>query len=118
MQDGRVGAHRPMGNTDLVSYGIFQEEADIRAHVCVNASSVYVYKRESCVEVVSSGLYRQVPVYTGNIKTAMGFLVPPDEIKECVRIPVMYKVMEFVKFDKDLSTSQKGAKAVALVKWL
>ena len=81
---GIVGETSEMGNTTLVDYGIQTEESDIRAHVAVYAHKVYVYRTEQGRAVLEGHLiYRLVPVYTGRVKTAEGYLVPPSDIDGC-----------------------------------
>lgn len=109
--DGEYGVTR-LGNTQLVEYGIRQEKSDIRAHVSVDTNSVYVYGTSEGIEAINTGEHRKAPAYTGSMITAEGYLVPPDAIKGCKRIPIPPGLMSFNKTD---STSAKGDKAVRVV---
>ena len=109
--DGKPGVTR-LGNTQLVEYGIRQEKSDIRAHVSVATKSVYVYGTSDGVAAINTGMYRKAPAYTGSIVTAEGYLVPPDAISGCKRIPIPSDLMSFNTTD---STSVKGDKAMRVV---
>lgn len=116
MLSARAGTHGgiKLGNTTLVDYGIQTEESDLRVHVCVSVGAVYVYQTSDGVKAVESGLWRKVPVYTGTLKTAEGFLVPPDRIEGCnmKQIPEDIGIV-FYKHD---NTSEKGRKALEVVR--
>jgi len=106
------------GNTKLVDYGIMHEESDIRAHVSVITGIVYVYPTAEAVELVGSGNYRMASAYTNGIETARGYLVPPGDIPHCREVPIPPKVLTAARFLEGDTTSQKGDKAVSIVKWL
>jgi hypothetical protein len=75
---------RAQGNRELVNHGIQNEESDIRAHVGVYAQKVYVFRTEAGREVIQrEPPYRCVPVYTGSIQTAEGYVVPARDIEGC-----------------------------------
>ena len=106
------------GNTKLIDYGIFEEESAMRAHVCVASRVVYVFKTKNVVDVIKNGDYRNVPVYTDGVITAMGYLVPPEDIPGCEEIHPPVKWWGKVAFKQDDSTTVKGEKAVTIVKGL
>lgn len=107
-----------LGNTRLVEYGIHTEKSDIRAHVSVTTKSVYVYMTTSGVDAISNNdSYRKVPAYTGNIITAMGYLVPPADIPGCKRIVIPNDLLQNAKLTNPKeTTTAKGNKAVYIVK--
>jgi hypothetical protein len=109
------GATRP-GNTELVSYGIQDYSCDLMVHVAVKARKVYVYPTNSGKRAIESGLYRTAPAYTGNIKTAIGYLVPPEEINGCKWFDIPKELFDKYQFRYKASTSTKGNKATKLVK--
>lgn len=111
-----------MGNTELVKYGIQNEQSDIRAHVCVTVGRVYVYPTAAGIEAINTKRYRRVPVRThvGNgrqVVTAEGFLVPPSHIRRCVSMEIPDRLMEKLAFRPEDSTTAKGEKAVKAVTW-
>jgi hypothetical protein len=103
-------------NTKLVEYGIQNEQSDIRAHVSMFANRVYVYHTKDGKEAAESGKYPQKPARTGEMITAMGYIVPPRAIPGCkaVDIPEMYHN----SIKETDSTSEKGRKAVDIVSYL
>ncbi|MBU1067002.1 hypothetical protein KKE60_04415, partial [Patescibacteria group bacterium] len=115
---GTLGEPMSIGNTQLVEYGIFNEGSLLRAHVCVASRVVYVFETGKVVELIRSGNYRNVPVYTGDIVTATGYLVPPMDIPGCFEVHVPVKWWGKVGFREDENTTIKGNKAVAVVKGL
>ena len=87
-----VGTHgatsQLLGNTSLVDYGIQDEQSDVRIHVGVYSQEVYVYKTQDGRDSIDPIKHRKVPVWTGNIQTATGYVVPLDDIKDCQVLPV------------------------------
>lgn len=106
------------GNTKLVEYGILSEGSDIRAHVCVLEKCVYVYPTVSGIETVKSGAYKKAVARQGEIITAVGYLVPPRKIKNCRRVDIPDHIIEKAAFSEFDTTTEKGDKAVRVVKWL
>lgn len=104
------------GNTKLIEYGIQTDKSDFRAHVCVNAKTVYVFPTKNALERVKTGLYPCKPVYTNGIHTANGYTVPPDDIFQINEIKIPDKWLEIVNFSNNDSTSIKGEKAIRIVK--
>lgn len=115
---GNLGATKSNGNTTLVDYGIQNEESDIRVHICPQTNMAYVYQTQLCRDVVTSGNFRQGQAYTGNIVTGVGYLVPPEQIPECVGIDLLSSGSAGIPFSSGESTSLKGDKAVQVVKHL
>lgn len=114
---GTAGVTRP-GNTVLIEYGIQNEKSDLRAHVSVVGRCVYVYRTETALSVIASNKYRKVPVMTGNIVTATGYVVPPSDIANIKIVDIPEKIMLLANFSQFDSTSAKGDKAVKIIKWL
>ena len=89
MTVGTRGATSPLlGNTSLVDYGIQDEQSDVRIHVGVYSQEAYVYKTQDGRDSIDPIKHRKVPVWTGNIHTATGYVVPLDNIKDCQVLPV------------------------------
>ena len=105
-------------NTQLVPYGIYEEKTDIRAHVSVAGKCVYVYPTKKGIEAIENGTYRKAPAYTGDIKTAEGYLVPPKDIRMLRVIPIPQEIMDQAAFSESDTTTEKGSKAVRIVRWL
>jgi len=125
-----------LGNTDLVDYGIQNEESDLRIHVSPATKSIYVYDTINGVDAVvcdSANGNRKVKVRTQmkdefgdpivdrtgaplKVVTAEGYLVPPHDIYGCHRIDIPDDVLNTANFRFHDSTTQKGNKAVVVVK--
>lgn len=108
----------PIGNTELVNYGIREEESDIRAHVSVQGKVVYVFPTQEALTIIETRQYKSVAVYTNGIQTARGFLVPPDDIKHCQEVCPPFHVWQAIRFCDHDTTSAKGEKAVNVIRWL
>ena len=105
---------RGLGNTDLVEYGILQEESDFRAHVCVKACRVYVFETEAARKVVAAGVFPERPVYTDGICTARGVLVPMYALPYVAKVTIPNNVQSWILASHDTGT--KGARAARLVR--
>jgi len=106
------------GNTELVEYGIFQDESNIHAHVGVLAKTVYVFPTHEVVELIGTGKYREVSVETDGIITAMGYLVPINHVPHCQAVRIPENVFRGCRFSEGDSAGLKGDKAIMVVKWL
>lgn len=107
---------KQMGNTKLIDYGIQNEDSDIRVHISVVSRRAYVYSTNNGLNAIQSGKFNKRPVYTNGIKTAEGYLVPPDQIKDCYSIAIPKD--DWIEIKDIESTSEKGRKAVEIVKRL
>ena len=107
-----------IGNTTLVNYGIQNDKSDYRAHVCVNAHTVYVFKTSNAQAIILSKVFKKVPVFTGNIKTAVGYIVPYQEIVGIAEVMIPDRWMEKIEFSEYETPTMKGNKAVTIVKGL
>lgn len=114
-QNGIHGAmNQPQGNTDLVDYGIQNEQSDVRMHIGVYAQQIYVYKTQDGRESIDPAKHRKAPAYTNNIQTATGWLIPPDDIKDChqLRIPNdIFDQSEIAKYPEKGNQGEKGKAA-------
>jgi len=105
------------GNTKLIDYGIQNDKSDYRAHVCVNARYVYVYKTQLALAMLAApNHFMKRDVFTGNIKTAIGYTVPWPLIPEIRQIEIPITWWDKIKFDEKETTTIKGNKAVTIVK--
>jgi len=102
--------------SDLVDYGIQNEESDIRVHVCPIVKRIYIYPTEEGRRAISSGMWPILDGFQPAIKerTAMGYAVPPFAIRRCVCIEPNPAVWQAMNFKKDEATSMKGTKAVKM----
>lgn len=105
-----------IGNTVLKDYGIQSEKSDLRAHVCPLARSVYIFPTKDGIQSIDPTVHRLVPVRTGNIVTAKGYLVPPGSIQGCITVTLEEKTWQAVGLRENQTTSDKGRKASYLVK--
>lgn len=105
-----------MGNTKLVKYGILDEKSDIRLHVAVQARLVYFFHTKDGKEIVEKDNgYRRKKIRTGGIVTAVGLLVPPDDIPRCVFVGIPDDIFQRAAFPTNQyegNTSDKGRRAV------
>lgn len=107
------------GNTELVEYGIHQEESDYRAHVCPAVQRIYVFPTRLMLDLVSRSNYVSRPAYTNGIVTARGYLVPVKDIFSFCKIHKPHQSWwDHIAFSQGENTSQKGQKAVDMVKLL
>lgn len=107
---------RPQGNTKLVESGIQTEDSQIRAHVCAKIGRVYIFPTRSGVDATRNGNRRPKPAMTGEIVTAMGYLVSPSDIEGCQHVPIPERLLHEIPFDPKDSTSVKGQKATLVVR--
>lgn len=106
-------------NSLLVDYGIQNEASDLRAHVCVLARKVYVFRTSDALSVLDRGIQtgrynRRFATQPGvNFATASGYAVPVGDLRV---IPVSaIRAIEAQGFSERDSTSVKGQKAVNVV---
>lgn len=107
-----------LGNTKLVDYGIQTDSSDWRAHVCVNAGTVYVFPTKLAALLIQSKTYRMVEVpsfiHGQKIITARGYVVPVQDIPRITPVNAKHFIGK-VDFSPNLSTTEKGNKAVSVV---
>jgi hypothetical protein len=107
-----------LGNTTLVEYGVQTEQSDLRAHVCVLAKKVYVYRTEAGAAIAKERKLRGMPpknVVTHNIITAQGYPVGIPFIPGVLSVDIPPEWLRDVNFQPTDSTSAKGMKAVSIV---
>jgi hypothetical protein len=104
-------------NTELVGYGIFEEQSDIRAHVSPQTKSVYVFKTAVILSLIQKNKYRNAPAYQPGFSyaTANGLLVPVEDVPDirCIKWHSFHWWEEFSETD---TTTEKGKKAVWVVR--
>lgn len=103
---------------NLVNFGIFQEKSDYRCHVCFVDNGVYVYKTKDGVDACRSGKFKTKPAYQTGVSepTAEGYLVPPDQIRNCRRVEIPDDIKENAHCLQTDNTTDKGRKGVAVVR--
>lgn len=104
----------------LTNYGIQTEQSDLRAHVCVQARRVYVYRTRHGLSAVQSGAHRCVEARTTmpdgrQVVTARGYLVPPDQIAGCTSTPIPTDLLSQYAIDGKASAAAKGQRARLIV---
>jgi len=102
--------------SDLVDYGIFTEQSDIRAHVAVAAHRVLVFRTAVVADLVKRMQFTEKtatqPGVTG--ATARGFTVPVEAIPDLRELH--FKSYPWETFpERTCSTSAKGAGAVYVI---
>src|SRR3990167_3667725 len=107
-----------MFNTALVKYGIEEEESDYRAHVSAVTKTVFVFETQRAVEYIktSASCLRQREAWTGDIKTAQGYIISPNEITSMLEFEIPDDLIPPMGLIRRWSTSDKGVWAVNVVK--
>jgi len=100
---------------NLFNYGIQNEQSDLRAHVSVCNSTVYVFPTEAGQDVIKSGKYKARAAYTGQVQTASGFAIPVGDIRAMKSVKIPNDIFFAARFDERDNTSAKGNKAVFVV---
>lgn len=98
---------------NLYESGIQNESANIRAHVGVLAGKLFIFKRQNAVDIMKD--YVCLPGYQPGVSeaTALGYIVPPNDIEGMAILDIPAHYLE--GFHDNLSTSEKGNRAVAIV---
>jgi hypothetical protein len=106
-----------LGNTQLIEYGIFQEDQDaIRAHVSVATGRVYVYRVHDGQQALENGNYREGQAKTGSLVTGIGKLVPPGDIPGLAIYEIPDELLLIANGLTRASTTRKGDMAIEIVK--
>lgn len=102
----------------LHEYGIHQEDSDYRVHVCFKEGYFYIYQTKNCIEALNSGSYPRRPGFQSGCeyRTSEGYLVPPDDIPGIFRRKIPEILLSRVSCKSTDSTTDKGKKAVEVVK--
>jgi len=111
--DGKLGE---MNNTKLVNYGIQNEVADLRFHVGVITRMVFIFEPKYVLKLIASCKYSSASAYTGNIKTANGYLIPPGDIPNLRETRIPWDIFTDGQFNEKDNTTQKGIKALNVVR--
>lgn len=112
----------PIGNTTLFEHGIHTEKSDLRAHVCVSAGKVYVFPTVAVSQFVQSlnpveRRQMQRSTWTRGIETAKGYILPVSKIPQLIEVNAKWAISK-VEFHPNMSTTEKGNRAVAVVQKL
>ena len=100
-------------NEELFEYGIQTETSDIRAHVSVVNSTIYVFPTSNGVAAIKREHPILRPAFQDGVDgaTAIGWLVKTDWIEDLRRVK-FFSWEGWKEFNKELPTDQKGALAV------
>jgi hypothetical protein len=103
-----------VGQRPLVDYGIQTEESDYRAHVCFEVGMVFIFPTQNGKAAALSGRYplRSASQSGVDYPTAEGYLVPPQEISNCIGIKIPDDILEALRPEICEETSIKGEKAI------
>jgi hypothetical protein len=101
--------------SDLVDYGIFEENSYIRAHVGPIAKTVFVFKTADMIKHIQNSTYPIKPAKQHGVDqiTAHGRVVPCN--LNFIRSVSWDAFPWWESFDKDASTTRKGKLATRLV---
>lgn len=109
------------GNTELVQYGIHEEEVDLRMHVGFEVGILYVYEREKAIEILHHHPVRSAyQVVNGQqVETARGYIIPVDwslfSIYGLMSIEIPSRILEKYKCRGQDDESLKGKRALGVV---
>lgn len=105
----------------LFPHGIQTENSDIRAHVSVVCKRIFVFQTKNAVQVIRD-LAPQHPEWTRTAKqkgiagiTARGYAVPIEFVQDVRSIAMDPAWSGWGSWTQDLSTSERGEKAVKCV---
>lgn len=98
----------------LADYGIHNEASDLRLHVCFVVRRLYVYPTQSGVKAIRRGSYRKRPAYQQGLKTAEGYLVPPEDIPGLFEVCPRADIWQLGECHEFMNTSEKGKAAVVI----
>lgn len=102
-------------NQELFTSGIHTENSDIRAHVSVVGKSIYVFQTIHGVNAMEACQVTKEAGQPGVVgATSKGKVVPWNQIEGIRRLP-FFSWSRWGEFHENMSTSQKGALAVACV---
>lgn len=104
--------------TTLVDYGIQNEQADYRAHVCPMAAAVYLFPVDGALIACQLEGIKQRPVFVNGQQTATGFLVPPRLIPGMRRIEVTPLEWRGAGLEYGQTTDEKGRRGEELFRRL
>jgi hypothetical protein len=104
-----------VAQTELFEYGIQTEHSDIRAHVSVVNRTIYVFKTAAGVAATERAEQRTACQPGVDGPTAEGWVVPVEQIGDLRRLR-FESWAGWDEFLPTLTTSQKGALAVACVR--
>lgn len=98
----------------MVYHGIQTETSFLRAHVAVLAQRLFVFERQEGVDAINTGQYRWV---VGGYKdvhgwTAIGYVVPPGDLKTLSVITLPPEWFEGFKEHMDESISGRRAEKI------
>ena len=102
----------------LYEYGIFQEDSHFRAHVAPKARIIYTFITKDIIQNLKQNTYPKKPAKQDgvNYATAEGYIVPCD--LNFIRPVFWHSTDWWSVFNESDSTTEKGLKAVNVVKML
>lgn len=113
---------QPQGNTQLVEYGILQEQSDYRVHVGYLAQRIFLFPTREVQQLIyqirKNKELREIPIthpVRREIVTAVGFAVPIGRIPGMQQIIIPYDIHQRFPIQRYESTSLSGQKAVKIV---
>lgn len=108
----------PVGNRDLVAYGIQSEVSDFRAHVTYPIMRTYVFPTAKAKAVIDQADHYSLKlrsVYTGTIETAQGYAVPLSYIEGIQEVIIPPDIYHRYRILPTMTTSNKGLVATSIV---
>lgn len=107
-----------MDANGLVEYGIKEETAMFRIHVCPLAGVVYVFRTRDVQRLIETEKFELRLVQVGDRITARGYLVPIGSIPGLIEVEIPHEVRERVLLVRAASTDEKGQAAERAVKYM
>jgi len=99
---------------ELVEHGITTESAKWRCHVCFLARMIYLFKTEKVIQAIQRNSYPERPATQNGMHgkfTAIGYLVPYDDIPGIVAKEIPPQVLSDHQISKNQGESDKGRAA-------
>lgn len=101
----------------LVPYGIADDVATFRIHVCPIAGCIYLFRTAAVRDLIAASSFPQKTAQIDGVITAEGWLVPVDLIPGLVEIEIPAEILSRVRAAKDASTDERGEVAERTVQY-
>ncbi|KKL88964.1 hypothetical protein LCGC14_1919450 [marine sediment metagenome] len=111
-----------LGNTELLQYGIYEEEVDLRIHIAYKVKKIYIYEREEAIKILQHHPTRSSyqEVNGAKTETARGHIVPVEiglfGIQGLIDINIRKSILEKNWCEQTDDESIKGERAVNIVR--
>ena len=100
----------------MIKYGITDEKALYRIHVCVKAMKCYVFPVQEACRLLKNKKYQEKEATQPGVTrvTAKGFAVPISDFDIICEVEIPERWMQKICFSGDDSVEEKGKKALTI----